>query len=141
MSANDYISITPNVGASTSNYMFIIYVDGECLGFCKTESQAMFIIDDMSDSLVKELQRPNTKVYKETLEDGKVIKVFRQTTGIFVDGKVNLKYHLTYRQVPKYYKVGIPTPPPLPKIVIKEEPLPPKEEEPLPPKEEETRKT
>lgn len=109
----EYIRITPNTVSSTNKFVYIIFLDGVECGYCNKAENARILIDDIATKLEEELREPNKRVSRETIGDN-TIKISTQRYGMW-DGAVRLKHTLTFRQVPKYFRVQRPpTPPPPP---------------------------
>jgi len=107
------VRLNDNIVSLDYSFMYVIYMDGESYGYTKNETNAKYMISSLSDTLVKEIQESNSKVYKE--ESDNLIKIFRQRNGMLYDGRVNLKHTIEYKRIPKFVKLDkIPKPPTLP---------------------------
>lgn len=96
--------ITNNVYASKEKRVFIIYIDGNVVGYCNNEENVKLHLEEIADQLEQELQReaPSARVFREN--KGHAIRISRQRSGVMLDGSVKLKHTLRYESIPHYYR-------------------------------------
>lgn len=106
--------ITENTVSDRENFAYVIFLDDLPCGFCKTQTNARYHINDLADALEKELEEPNTRVLRRNVNENE-IHISRQRQGLMYDGAVKLKHTLRVVSVAKYFKYRkAPVAPPLP---------------------------
>jgi hypothetical protein len=82
------IKLTPEVHMN-SKVLYLVRVDKEEVCFCKTEKEAVLVIDSLAAAVQKELTDEYTKVYREDIRDGEKVILSTQTLGFLINGGIH----------------------------------------------------
>lgn len=94
--------ISENVFASNDKRVYVIYIDGEVVGYCNNEENVKLHLEEIADKLEQELRLPSARVFRENSQQ--TIRISRQRSGMMVEGSVKLKHTLSYKPIPHYYR-------------------------------------
>lgn len=79
------IKLTPEVHMN-STVLYLVRVDKEEVCFCKTEQEAILVIDSLAAAIQKELTDEFTKVYREDIREGEKVILSTQSLGYLING-------------------------------------------------------
>lgn len=74
-----------NIG---EDYLYLIRVNGEIVGFVEEESKGVQVIRSMAATEVKKLENTNHKITRQDFKDSKEIHISTQSLGAWYNGKI-----------------------------------------------------
>lgn len=82
------IKLTPEVHMN-SHVLYLVRADKEEVCFCKTEKEAVLVIDSLAAAVQKEMTDEYTKVYREDVREGEKVILSTQALGFLINGGIH----------------------------------------------------
>ena len=83
---------------------YIIFKDGEMMGYLTDKNTAKRTISDLADYLIEEIKRNSNmdeiRIFRENVDLG--IKIYTQILGQYFNGAVVLQHNIIYKTIPEY---------------------------------------
>jgi hypothetical protein len=108
----NYIKVTPEFHNSCEHIEYVVKMNGAEVCIADNKETARKILESLASQEMKQHKTDITKVYKQDLEDNKII-VSVQQLGTLWNGKVSRISTIEYCAVSKAF-LSVPTPPPPP---------------------------